>query len=136
MMLESIAIDFRCRGCGNIRRLDADLGKRVVDQLPQGWVMENLGACCGRCAGISEEPTPKEKADAKREEVRKLRMPTAEVSTLGTPITEALSPLVSDTCTRCNNAIGEMESWRPDPLASGFAKAHRICLDKAMWSGK
>lgn len=133
MILEQIAIDFRCRKCQMIRRTDADLHTRVVDQLPAGWVMENLGVSCGRCAGSSPEPTPKERADERRENIRKLQ--TASVNTLESPVSAAASPLMSDECTRCNLEIGEMESWRPDPLATGFAKAHRRCLDSALMGG-
>lgn len=134
MILEQVAIDFRCRGCSNIRRIDADMGKKISDQLPAGWLLESMGVCCPRCAGDPTLPTvppptaKQQRADEKREEVRKLRMPTAETTSLESPITAAASPLVSDTCTRCNAVIGETESWRPDPEAAGFAKAHRHCL--------
>lgn len=138
MILERVAIDFRCQGCSTIRRVDADLGKKVGDHLPASWVLENLGVSCAECAS-TPRPTRRRakkavadevkiKADEKREEVRKLRMPTAEISSLESPVRAALSPLVSDTCTRCNAQIGETESWRPDPEADGFAKAHRQCL--------
>lgn len=128
MIMERVAIDFRCNGCRMIRRTDADLGKTVADQLPTGWVLESVGVSCPRCAGNPDEPTPKEKADTKREELRNLRLQTAEVSNLASPVTEAATPLVSDDCTRCHQPIGEMESWRPDPTAPTFAKAHRACL--------
>lgn len=138
MILEQIAIDFRCRKCQMIRRTDADLHTRVADQLPGGWVVENLGVSCARCAEVPAEPapresTPKERADERRENIRKLQ--TASVNTLESPVTAAASPLMSDECTRCNLEIGEMESWRPDPLATGFAKAHRKCLDSALMGG-
>jgi hypothetical protein len=135
VILEQVAIDFRCRGCSNIRRLDAELHKPVADQLPEGWILEGLGVSCARCAGSPESPTPKQKADEKREEVRKLRMQTAEITSLESPITATASPLVSDKCSRCNLEIGEMESWRPDSLANGFRKAHRTCLDNALTKG-
>jgi hypothetical protein len=116
-----------------VRRTDADLQKTVVDQLPDGWRMENLGSCCSRCCLDSPEVvTPKEKADEKREKMRELRMQTAEITSLESPTTAAASPLVSDKCTRCKLDISEMQSWRPDPLATGFAKAHRVCLDAAL----
>lgn len=132
MILEKIAIDFRCQGCHSIRRTDADLHRKVLDQLPSGWVMENLGVSCARCAR-GFVPTAKETADQKREEVGKLRMQTADVTVLESPTTTAASPLTNDKCTRCKRTIGEMESWRPDTLATGFAKAHRQCLDNAMF---
>lgn len=144
MILEQVAIDFRCLECRMIRRVDADLGRKVSDQLPTGWTLESLGVCCPSCTTSTPPPTRrrtrkkaepvpvldevKAKADEKREEVRKLRMPTAETTSLESPVTAALSPLVSDTCTRCNAQIGETESWRPDPEVAGFAKAHRQCL--------
>jgi hypothetical protein len=131
MILEKIAIDFRCRGCSMIRRIDAQFGDRVGDHLPQGWVMETLGVACQSCANSPAAPTRHDKADEKREEVRKLRMPSAEVTTLESPIHAAVSPLVSDDCTRCHKLIAETESWRPDPEATGFAKAHRQCLIKS-----
>lgn len=128
MILERIAIDFRCCGCHNVGRVEADLGKIVADQLPAGWMLETLGPTCGRCAETSEVSTAKHRADdRRRENIRKLQ--TAEVTSLESPTTTAVSPLVSDKCTRCNMTIGEMESWRPDPLVNNFAKAHRICLD-------
>ena len=132
MILESISIDFRCRGCLMVRRTDADLHKTVANQLPEGWLMENLEPCCVRCSGSPEVATLKEKADAKREKMRDLRMQTAEITSLESPTTAAASPLVSDKCTRCKLDISEMQSWRPDPLATGFAKAHRTCLDAAL----
>lgn len=132
MILERIAIDFRCCGCSTVCRLEAELDKIIADQLPPGWVLESLGVSCPRCAG---SPTPKEKADKKREEVGLLRMQTATITSLESPTTAAVSPLVSDKCTRCNLDIGEMESWRPDSLATGFAKAHRKCLDDALMKG-
>lgn len=140
MILERVAIDFRCNGCLMIRRVDADLGKTVADQLPEGWVLESTGVSCLRCTGSPEpvtpaEPTAKEKADEKREEVRKLRMQTATVTSLESPTTATASPLVSDKCSRCHLDIGEMESWRPDALATGFRKAHRKCLDDALMKG-
>jgi len=131
MILEKIAIDFRCRGCSMIRRIDAQFGDRVGDHLPQGWVMETLGVTCQSCVSTSAAPTRHDKADEKREEVRKLRMPSAEMTSLETPVQAAVSPLVSDTCTRCEKLISETESWRPDPEAIGFAKAHRQCLIKS-----
>lgn len=131
MILERIAIDYRCQDCLTIRRVDAALDKTVLEQMPGGWVVETLGVTCPRCTTGVEAPTAKERADVKREEVRKLRMPTAEVSTLISPVAEAISPLVSDTCTRCGNNIGEAESWRPDPRSMTFAKAHRACLLKS-----
>lgn len=131
--MERVAIDFRCHACLMIRRTDAVLDKTVMDQLPAGWVLETLGVSCNRCSGTAEAgPTPKEKADAKREEMRSLRMQTAEITSLESPTTAAASPLVSDKCTRCKLDISEMQSWRPDPLATGFAKAHRNCLDAAL----
>lgn len=126
MILENVAIDFRCRGCQTVTRIEADLGKTIIDQLPRGWALEGIGASCSRCA--TGEPTAKVKADEKREEVRKLRMPTAEISGLGSPVTDALSPLVSDNCVRCNQPIGETQSWRPDPTSKEFAKVHRECF--------
>ena len=69
-----------------------------------------------------------ERADKRREEMKTLRMPTAETYELTTPITTAPSPLVSDNCSRCKEPIGETESWRPDPDVEHFAKAHRRCL--------
>lgn len=132
MILESISIDFRCQSCSMVRRVDADLGKTVADQLPEAWLMESLGPCCGRCSGSPEVVTRKEKADEKREKMRDLRMQTAEITSLESPTTAAASPLVSDKCTRCKLDISEMQSWRPDPLATGFAKAHRVCLDAAL----
>jgi len=135
MILERVAIDFRCRECCNIRRVDAPtLTESVLSYLPRGWVLEILGVSCERCAGASAEHVDRAKlrADAKREVVRKLRMPTAEVSTLTSPVTEAISPLVSDTCTRCSEPIGETQSWRPDPGSAAFAKAHRSCLIAAV----
>ena len=136
MILERVAIDYRCQGCQTVCRIEADLGKIVADQLPSGWVLENIGVSCARCAGNPVESTAKEKADSKREVAGKLRMQTAEVTSLESPVTAAASPLVSDKCTRCHMEIGEMESWRPDPLATGFAKAHRRCLDSALMRGK
>lgn len=132
MILERIAIDFRCNGCQMIRRTDADLGKTIADQLPTGWLLEGIGVTCPRCAGAPAEPTRKERADARRENIRKM---TAEVTSLESPITAAATPLVSDKCTRCQAEIGEMESWRPDPMATGFAKAHRQCLIDSLMKG-
>lgn len=136
MILERIAIDFRCQGCQTVTRTEADLGKTVADQIPQGWALESVGVSCARCSGCVEEPSPaKVKADKKREDVGLLRMQTATITSLESPTTAAVSPLVSDKCTRCKMDIGEMESWRPDPLATGFAKAHRKCLDDALMRG-
>lgn len=128
MIIEQVAIDFRCRGCNMIRRIDAKLSQTVGKQAPEGWVVKRNVVNCPRCADDPEAVSVKERADEKREEVRKLRMPTADVTSLESPVTAALSPLVSDTCTRCNAQIGETESWRPDPEVAGFAKAHRQCL--------
>lgn len=128
MILEKIAVDFRCQGCSTIRRVDARITDNVSDLLPSDWTSEDVGVCCTQCAtGAS---TRREKADLKREEVRKLRMPVADVTSLESPITAAVSPLVSDTCIRCHKEIGESESWRPDPEAAGFAKVHRQCLHR------
>jgi len=126
MILEKIAVDFRCQGCSTIRRVDASLVDRVSDLLPSGWASEDVGLCCSLC--ITGAVTRREKADQKRDEVRKLRMPTADVTSLESPITAAATPLVSDVCTRCHKEIKEAESWRPDREATGFAKAHRQCL--------
>ena len=130
MIIEKIAIDFRCHGCSAIRRIDAQIGDKVGDHLPQGWETGALGVCCQPCAK-NPSPSRHDKADEKREEVRKLRMPNADVTSLESPVQAAVSPLVSDNCTRCEKLIGETESWRPDPEAVGFAKAHRQCLIKS-----
>ena len=133
MILERIAIDFRCRGCSTVCRLEAALDKTVADQMPSGWVLENMGASCTKCAG-GPEPSVKERAEERREAIRKIQ--TAQITSLESPVTVTASPLTNDKCTRCKLDIGEMESWRPDTLATGFAKAHRACLDKALWSGQ
>lgn len=126
MILERIAIDFRCRGCSTVCRLEAELDKIIADQLPPGWVLENVGVSCVRCAdGLSAE-----KEIGKKREEGLLRTQTATITSLESPTVTAASPLVSDTCTRCHLDIGEMQSWRPDPLAAVFAKAHRQCLDE------
>lgn len=127
MIMEKIAIDFRCHGCSTIRRVDAQIGDKVGDRLPEGWIIESLGVSCHDCT-TTPSTARHDKADEKREEVRKLRMPNADVTSLESPIHAAVSPLVSDNCTRCQKLIGETESWRPDPEAIGFAKAHRQCL--------
>ena len=126
MIMESIAVDFRCGGCQTVRRIDAQISDKVGDLLPSDWSREDVGICCASC--MTGTTTRREKADQKREEVRKLRMPNADVTSLESPITAAATPLVSDVCTRCHKDIKESESWRPDTEAVGFAKAHRNCL--------
>lgn len=57
MILESVAIDFRCSSCGTIRRLDADLSCTVASHLPTGWKVFNKPwqVCCSVCCEIENE---------------------------------------------------------------------------------
>lgn len=61
MIIERVAIDFRCGECSIVRRVDAQLSCTVVNQMPPGWMVHgtpSLGVCvvCDRCAPPKEEP--------------------------------------------------------------------------------
>lgn len=126
-MMESIAIDYRCRTCSMIRRVDALPGDTVAGRLPDGWVSHERSVVCIRCAPDGRD-TRHERAEGRREAMKDLR-PPALVYDTAAPVTDAPSPLAADHCHRCGTSIGEMESWRPDPtVTTYFAKAHRRCL--------
>lgn len=123
MILESIAIDYRCGICSNIRRVDARSDDTVRDLLPAGWATHSdRSVVCGTCAPRHS------RADERREAMRDIRMPQAQVYDTAPPTTDSPSPLASDRCHRCGATIGETESWRPDPQTKHFAKVHRRCL--------
>lgn len=126
-MLESIAIDYRCQTCGMIRRIDASPADTVRDRLPDGWTSHERSVVCERCAPGGHD-TRHERAEERREAMKTLRPPNAQVYDTGPPVIDSLSPLAPDRCHRCGNSIGETESWRPDPQVSHFVKVHRRCM--------
>lgn len=59
MILENVCIDWRCTGCGTVRRVDVDdPTKTVAGYRPPGWVMDRtspttLSAVCDKCASTT-----------------------------------------------------------------------------------
>jgi len=135
VILESIAIDYRCHTCCMIRRIDASPQDTVMDRLPEGWISHDHTVVCDRCSPGGRDARH-ERAEEKREAMKTLRSQAwrsraeaAQVFDASPSVTDAVSPLAADRCHRCGTSIGEMESWRPDPtVTTYFAKVHRRCM--------
>jgi hypothetical protein len=55
MMIERIALDFRCASCSMIRRVDGNLACTVASHLPTGWhVQPDYSVICDRCCAQAE----------------------------------------------------------------------------------
>lgn len=51
MIFEGICIDFRCKGCGAVRRIDVtDLARAVGAYRPESWDIAQDGVRCVQCA--------------------------------------------------------------------------------------
>lgn len=59
MIIETIAIDWRCKGCGNVRRTDVtDVTTSVIRYKPQGWNIVDGRIKCDACSIKVTTTTP------------------------------------------------------------------------------